>query len=68
MAKQTKDVIIELKKVSKDYDGKPAVKNVSFFHPLFVIGKSISLYKQLSANRLGNAIKPLHISAKSHML
>lgn len=30
MTKQTKDVIIELKNVYKDYDGKPAVKNVSF--------------------------------------
>lgn len=30
MTKQTKDVIIELKNVHKDYDGKPAVKNVSF--------------------------------------
>ncbi|MBQ4073038.1 MAG: ABC transporter ATP-binding protein [Clostridia bacterium] len=27
---QSKDVIIELKNVQKDYDGKPAVKNVSF--------------------------------------
>ncbi len=30
MEKNTKDAIIELKNICKDYDGKPVVKNVSF--------------------------------------